>query len=119
MSQEYHNWITFPGTPERRLEITRAVLTDTPRNWEWFRVVVNDNAPQGRDSGETTLDFYSRNFPEGLGEMSSMYPDVRFECRCMDLTAEIHHKITLSSGLEVAYTQEPVVWDGGSEVEEN
>jgi hypothetical protein len=118
MSQEYHNQITFPGTPERRLEITRAVLTATPRNWEWFGVVVNDKAPQGCDSGATTLDFYSRNFPEGLAEMSSMYPDVRFECRCMDLTAEIHHEITLFNGLEVAYTQEPVVWDGGPEVQE-
>jgi hypothetical protein len=112
MSQEYHNRITFPGTPEQRMKITLAVLTTTPKNWEWFGVEVNAGSSQGRDSGETTLDFYSRNFPEGLFEMSSMYPDVRFGCRCLDLSASVHHEITLCNGLEVAYTEELFNWEG-------
>ncbi len=121
MAQEYHNWITYRGTLELRLEITRAIMNSTPRNWEWYRISINEEARNGCDSGETTLSLYTRNFPQGIADLSEKFPDVGFECRCMDLTAEIQHLFTFFNGIEVEYTVEPVVWEGTpnkAEVEE-
>jgi hypothetical protein len=113
MAQEYHNYINVVNAdPGTRRRVVRDVLEATPPNWDWVKIEINTRASLGQDSGVTLLDFYSRNFPMGLGELSKRFADTVFDCNLFDLSGEVVRRFKLRNDREWDTSTESIEWEG-------
>ena len=115
MGQTYHNFITLSGPVVDRLQATKEALDlNMPKsNWEWMEIQVeakDERCRDGRDDQHTRWDFYSRNFPLRLDELSAKYSSLLFDCYFLDITAEVIHIFKLQNNCTWDDEEKPVVW---------
>jgi hypothetical protein len=113
MSQTFHNYITVRGDKDQRIRVSASVLAATPGNWDWIKIQIEQQSGSSYkdpDLAITLWDFYSHNSPWGLGEMSSLYPGLQFNCHLMDLTAEVEYFFDLVKGEESNFKEQCIEW---------
>jgi hypothetical protein len=88
MAQEYHNIVTLTAPLAQRQAFLADALAKSPQwEWDWLKVIINDDAVRGRDRGSSLADWYSRGFPDGLEELMQAHPEVTLVGNYMDISA--------------------------------
>lgn len=115
MSQTYHNHIRVTGPAADRLQATiEALKLNMPTcNWDWIeaQIEVKDKKnPKGRDADIAKWDFYSRNYPDRLDELSTKFPSLILDCNLMDITGDRAYLFKLQDGRVWEEKTEDIFW---------
>jgi hypothetical protein len=115
MSQEYHNYINLDGDIEQRQAfIADAVKLSRAWGWDWVKIIFDDDAVhKGGDSGKSRLDFYTRNFPNGLADLMKLHPETTLDCHLLDLSAEAMFKMLLKDNMILDESTDYAPFDHG------
>lgn len=116
MGQEYQNLIDLLGTEKARQAFLADALRLSPTwGWDWVKIDFNDDASRGRDSGKSKLEFYCKNFPDGLDELMKQHPEVVLYGHFFDIAMSKLHNMKLQNNEVLEESEEDVVWDGDNE----
>lgn len=116
MGQEFHNYITIRGTEKaRQAFVADAWRLSSQWGWDWVEVTFNSEASHGRDSGESKLNFYTKNFPLGLEELMTLHPEMILDGDYLDITMPEQHHIEMAGGLISNEWTSPLHYDEDGE----
>jgi hypothetical protein len=111
MANEYHNYVDVLGEEKDRQAFLAAALTKGI-NWFWVKIDFNSEAHKGGDSGKSKLDFYSRNFPQGLDVLMEEFPGLTLDGLYIDYSGGVAYKMKTKSNVILEESEESLEQEG-------